>query len=135
MYTPLFDRFESDRSAGLGELARDIADFLGARSALPGHQPGVLSWGLPDMSGLASTSMQDRQRIADYIARAIEQFEPRLERVSVTPVEDATDFIFQIEAQLVELEDDESENAPITLRILSPHRGGGLGAEVVAIGT
>ena len=126
--TPLFDRFESDRESGLGELARDVADILGARRALEGDPPGVPGWGLPDLSGLSPASSRDRERIAEYVARAIERFEPRLERVSVTPMEDIGDFTFRIDAELVE-----PEGEPIALRILCPRLGGGAGAEVVVI--
>ena len=129
MYTPLFDRFESDREADLDGLARDIADILGARRGYQGNLPGVLSWGLPPMQGLSPSSPKDRDRIAAYIQEAIEKFEPRLENVNVIPIEGRFDFSFQLEAELVSL-----DNSEITLRIFSPRRGGGLGADVTVIG-
>ena len=60
----------------------------------------------------------------------IEQFEPRLEQVRVVPDDDTTDFNFHVEAELVRPD----ENRSIRLRVLSPRRGGGLSAEVEAIG-
>ena len=129
VHTPLFDRFESNRESGLDELTRDVADILGARRALEGDLPGVLSWGLPDLSGLSPASRRDRERIAEYIAQAIERFEPRLQRVNVTTMEDTGDFMFRIDAWLVV-----PESEPITLRILCPRLGGGAGAEVAVIG-
>ncbi len=129
LHTPLFDRFESGRPADLGSLARDIADILGARRAHRGALPGVLSWGLPDMSGLTPTSEKDQETIAAMVERVIERFEPRLENVRVIPVRDAVDFTFTLEADLVQSKDDS-----ITLRILSPRRGGALGADIEVIG-
>lgn len=129
VHTPLFDRFESERESGLGELARDVADILGARRALEGDLPGVLSWGLPDLSGLSPASSRDREHLAEYIAQALERFEPRLERVNVTPTEDTGEFVFRIDAERIV-----PEGEPIALRILCPRLGGGAGAEVVVIG-
>ena len=129
MYTPLFDRFESDRQSGARELARDIADIIGARRISGGNLPGILGWGLPATTGLSPTSSRDRERIAGYIAEALRRFEPRLERVSVAPLEDTSDFAFRIDAQFHPPDDDS-----IMLRILSPRRGGGLGADVAVIG-
>ena len=128
VHTPLFDRFESDRESGLEELARDVADILGARRAFKCDLPGVPGWGLPDLSGLSPASSRDRERIAEYVAQAIERFEPRLERVNVTPMEDTGDFMFRIDAELLV-----PEGEPVTLRILCPRLGGGVGAEVVVI--
>ena len=123
--TPLFSRFESDRPADLDELARDIADILGARCAFPYPMPGVLGWGLSGLSGLAPSSGKNRQAVAALIETAINRFEPRLKEVRVTPVSGTTDFTFTVDATL-ERENDET----VKLRILSPHRGGALGASV-----
>lgn len=129
-YTPpLFDRFSPDGNDGLDALARDIADIIGARRALPGRTVGVLNWGLPGMIGMSPSSDADRNQIAAQIRDALNQFEPRLEVVNVTPIEDTADFAFTLEAYLV-ASDDES----LKLRILSPRRGGGLGADVVIMG-
>ncbi len=127
MQTPLFDRFESDKEATLDSLARDIADILGARRGLQENLPGVLGWGLPSMIGLTPAAEKDRLMVANFIQEAIEKFEPRLVNVNVIPLEGASiDFSFQLEAILV-LDDDSEE---VTLRILSPRRGGALGADV-----
>ena len=127
--TPLFDRFESDRNAGLPELARDLANILGGRRATPGRAPGILNWGLPSFIGLSSISAEDRRRIAHAIVTAIEEYEPRLERVRVTPVMDSPGFSFRLDADLVQPED-----RTVSLRILSPRTGGGLSAEVAVVG-
>lgn len=129
LHTPLFDRFESPRAATLGHLARDVADILGARRIFRGALPGVLGWGLPDMSGFTPTSEKDREAIAEMIAAAIERFEPRLENVRVTPMEQSVDFTFTLEADLVQMNDES-----VTLRILSPRRGGALGADIRVLG-
>ena len=126
--TPLFQRFESDRRADLDDLANDIADILGARRAIPGRVPGVLGWGLPGTSGLAPQSDKDRSDVATIIAATIERFEPRLQNVRVTPAAKSVDFAFVLEAELVQTDD-----RSVMLRILSPRRGGALGADVAVI--
>lgn len=127
---PLFTRFETDAEIEVSDVARDLADLLGARRALARDVPGVLGFGLPSVSGMAPGSHSDRMRAAAMLARAIEQFEPRLEQVQVVPDGNMTDFTFRIEAVLVQPEEARS----IRLRVLSPRRGGGLSAEVEVIG-
>ena len=129
MRTLLFDRFESERESGFTTLARDLADLLGARRAFPRPMPGILNWGLSGLSGLNPTSHQDRLRLAGQIEAAIEQFEPRLQHVRATPIEDTTDFAFELEATFIDAVEES-----ISLRILAPLRGGGLGAEVIVLG-
>ena len=127
---PLFDRFASNRNPGMAGLARDIADIIGARrAAFPYRIYGVLDWGLSNTIGMVPHAGSDRQHIAEQIADALHQFEPRLENVRVVPVDKSADFAFLLEADVVDT-DDES----LTLRILSPRRGGGLGADVVVMG-
>ena len=127
--TPLFDRFISERPADMHSLVRDIADILGSRRAVSRNLPGVLGWGLPDMQGLSPSSADDRKAVARTIARAIERFEPRLTDIVVTPIDDAKEFAFVLEASLVQ-----SDAELVKLRVLSPRKGGGLGAEVAVIG-
>lgn len=127
----LFDRFRSARKPDITDFARDVADVLGARRAFPRPMAGVLNWGLPSMAGLNPSSEADRIYVAAYIAEALQQFEPRLTRVNVSPISNAREFAFTLDAELVDDEDME----PLMLRILSPRRGGGLGADVVVIGT
>ena len=111
-------------------LARDIADIIGARRAtFPYRTYGVLDWGLSSTIGMIPHSTSNRQQIAEQIADALYQFEPRLDNVRVVPVEDAAEFAFLLEADVVDAEDES-----LTLRILSPRRGGGLGADVVVMG-
>lgn len=128
LLTPLFDRFESDRAATADDLARDLADILGARRSLMGRVPGVLGWGLPGLSGLAPNSDKDREEVASIITATINRFEPRLEHVRVTPVPGSFEFRFILEAELVQANDES-----VTLRILSPRRGGALGADIDVI--
>lgn len=129
LHTPIFDRFEHGRNATLADLARDLADLLGARRAVRGNAPGVLSWGLEGIGDFVPTSEEDRQRVADQIARLVERFEPRLDRVTVTPIEAEGEFRFNLEAELVH-----RAGGSIRLRILAPRRGGALGAEVHMVG-
>ena len=128
MYASLFDRFETDAEPDGTRLAYDLADVLSGRRFFSARGLGVLSWGMPSMSNITSRSRQDRERVAGYVAETIDRFEPRLEGVSVTAVEGAVDFSFRIEAQIVH-----TDSSSITLRILSPMVGGGLGAKVVVL--
>ena len=128
MLTTIFDRFESDEDAGPEKLAVDLADVLGGRRVFPARGLGVLNWGMPSMSSITSRSLPHRRRVAEFIADTIERFEPRLEGLSVRPMEDAADFQFRIEARLVE-----DESPSLTLRILAPQIGGGLGAKVLVL--
>ena len=127
----LFDRFRSGKKPNVADFARDVADVLGARRAFPRQMIGVLNWGLPSMAGLNPCSEADRIYVATNIAETLQQFEPRLAHVNVSPISNAREFAFTLDAELVDDEDME----PLTLRILSPRRGGGLGADVVVVGT
>lgn len=128
--TPLFDRFERPGRSHVRDLTRDLADILGSRRAVPGQVPGVLAWGLEGIGTYSPSSEDDRRRLANQIARLIERFEPRLENVVVTPVESSTEFRFTLEASLVH-----QGGGGVRLRILTPRRGGTLGAEVSVVGT
>ena len=129
LHTPLFDRFQSAQRAGLGSLARDIADILGSRRAVPGQAPGILGWGLPGIGGFSPSSDEDRQRLAKLIANTLNQFEPRLTDIRVVPEVSSGEFSFSVSAQLIE-----QSGRSIALRILAPRRGGGLGADVMVLG-
>ena len=130
MNATLFDRFETDGNVGPERLAADLADILSGRRTLPGRGLGVLGFGMPPMSDITSRTVENRARIAGYIADTLHRFEPRLADVRVTPVESAVEFQFRIEARIVR-----SDLSSITLRILSPLVGGGLGAQVVVLDT
>ena len=82
---------------------------------------------MPPVLNMSATSPSDRHYVAECIAETIQQFEPRLERVKVTPAEGTKEFVFTIEATLVE------KSAALRLRILSPYVGGGLGAKVQVV--
>lgn len=129
LHTPLFDRFERSGNADLQDLARDLADILGARRAISGSVPGVLNWGLTGIGDFSPASEQDRQQLAAQIASVVEMFEPRLSRIKVTPLDEGRDFRFDLEASLTQ-----KAGRSIRLRILAPRRGGALGADVVLIG-
>lgn len=130
MRKQLFDRFESNKELDVSDLARDIADILGARRALSGHRlPGVLTWGLPPSTTTLSPQVfADREKVAGYMKAALISFEPRLENIEVIPTEGSNDFSFELHGNII---DDDGDT--VTLRIITPRRGGGLGAEVVVI--
>ncbi|MYE22974.1 MAG: hypothetical protein F4Y01_03370 [Gammaproteobacteria bacterium] len=123
----LLDRFESARVSNGEMLSRDLADLIGARRPFRMALPGILGWGLPGMAGISPGSDTDRQQVADQIQSAIRRFEPRLDDVKVTPVDNTLEFSFVLEAQLAGHPDG------VRLRILAPRRGGGLSADVAVV--
>lgn len=127
MFTALFDRFESD-DADHNRLAADLADMLSGRRVFPQRGLGVLGWGMPSLLNVTAKSEKDREHVARCITETIERFEPRLTNIKVSPVENAADFSFVIDAQFVA-----SDSSRVKLRILSPVVGGGLGANVVVL--
>ena len=129
-YAGLFQRFATVDEGDPRMLAAELADLLGGRRIFAERGLGVLSWGMPPLSNPARASETDRLRIAECIADAIQRFEPRLERVQVTPNDDSKELSFQITASLV------AESSTVRLRIFSPYAKGGFGAqiEVVQVG-
>ena len=126
----LFDRLEGAGTTSVPErLARDIADVLSARRIQESSSRyRVLAFGLPSLDSITRRSLDNKRRVAGYIAEALRAFEPRLRSVRVTPIEEEVEFQFRIEAELVG-----DEVATVTLRVLSPLSGGGLGAEAVVL--
>ena len=126
----LFDRLEGSGTDSVPErLARDIADVLSARRIQESSaRYGVLAFGLPSLDSITRRSLDNKRRVAGYIARTLRAFEPRLRSVRITPIEEEVEFQFRIEAELVG-----DEAATVTLRVLSPLSGGGLGAEAVVL--
>ncbi|MCY4565939.1 MAG: GPW/gp25 family protein [Gammaproteobacteria bacterium] len=129
-YAGLFQRFAAVDEGDPRLLAVELADLLGGRRIFAGRGLGVLGWGMPPLSNPARASETDRLHIAECIADAIRRFEPRLERVHVSPDEESRELSFQITASLV------AESSTVRLRIFSPYAKGGFGAriEVVEIG-
>ena len=126
----LFDRLEGAGTESVPErLARDVADLLSARRIQESStRYGILSWGLPSLDSITRRSLDNKRRVAGYIAETLRAFEPRLRSVRVTPIEEEVDFQFRIEADLAG-----DDAATVTLRVLSPLPGGGLGAEAVVL--
>ena len=126
----LFDRLEGAGTASVPErLARDIADVLSARRIQESSSRyRVLAFGLPSLDSITRRSLDNKRRVAGYIAEALRAFEPRLRSVRVTPIEEEVEFQFRIEAELVG-----DDTASVTLRVMAPLPGGGLGAEAVVL--
>ena len=126
----LFDRLEGSGADSVPErLARDIADILSARRILESPaRHGVLAYGLPSLDSITRRSPDNKRRVAGYITETLRAFEPRLRSVRVTPIEEEVEFQFRIEAELVG-----DDGGSVTLRVLSPLPGGGLGAEAVVL--
>ena len=129
-YAGLFQRFAAVGEDDPRMLAVELADLLGGRRIFAGRGLGVLGWGMPPLSSPARASETDRLHVAECIADAIGRFEPRLERVHVTPDGENGELSFQITASLV------ARSSTVRLRIFSPCTKGGLGAriEIVQIG-
>ena len=126
----LFDRLEGSGTDSIPErLARDIADVLSARRIQESSSRyRVLAYGLPSLDAITRRSLDNKRRVAGYIAETLRAFEPRLRSVRVTPIEEVVEFQFRIEAELAG-----DDAASVTLRVLSPLPGGGLGAEAVVL--
>ena len=124
----LFDRLEGAGTESIPErFARDVADVLSARRVQESSSRyRVLAFGLPSLDAITRRSLDNKHRVAGYIAETLRAFEPRLRSVRVTPIEEEVEFRFRIEAELA---GDDIES--VTLRVLSPLPGGGLGAEAV----
>ena len=130
MALSLFDRLEGAGTTSVPErLARDIADVLSARRIQESSSRyRVLAFGLPSLDSITRRSLDNKRRVAGYIAEALRAFEPRLRSVRVTPIEEEVEFQFRIEAELVG-----DDTASVTLRVMAPLPGGGLGAEAVVL--
>ncbi|KMN76183.1 type VI secretion system baseplate subunit TssE [Chromobacterium alkanivorans] len=72
-------------------LARDLEALLNTRLAplqelfdmYPQAHDSMLSFGIPDLSGISLLNPQDRELLREQLRRAIEVHEPRLSRVRV----------------------------------------------------
>jgi type VI secretion system lysozyme-like protein len=101
--TPLFDRLV-DRAPKLRHEPRPARtlDRRGLRESggrggggvgknpcpFPAHRladrpRSVIDYGLPELSGFSANRVEDRERLAELIRRAVEAFEPRLAEVRV----------------------------------------------------
>jgi type VI secretion system protein ImpF len=85
-----------DRTQNIQELknsvARDLEALLNSRQEALAELPeewaelrsSLLTYGLPDFTGLSLRSANDHARIRRSLEQAVANFEPRLERVRVT---------------------------------------------------
>jgi type VI secretion system protein ImpF len=89
---PLSNRFQ-DLRALKKAVTRDLEALLNTRQEVLEELPAeftelsrsLITYGLPDFSSLSLLSPHDRSRIRRALEQAIAAFEPRLERVRVTP--------------------------------------------------
>lgn len=119
---PLFDRLASIESTapfgrpgepldreGLREsLRRELERLLNTRSSLSAQaldrDRTVVDYGIPDLAHLSPKDPSNRDAICYHIKQAVEAYEPRLRRVSVTAeeiVDDAHSLRVRIEAELL----------------------------------
>jgi type VI secretion system protein ImpF len=101
-------------------VRREIARLLNTRCAARQDRNGsVIDYGIPDFSWMSAASGDDRQLLADTIARKVRAFEPRLQDVRVTIESDVTDrraVIGFIEATLVVESIREPVSFPLAMR-------------------
>ena len=119
---PLFDRLASIESTapfgspgepldreGLREsLRRELERLLNTRcslsaQALVDRDRTVIDYGIPDLAHLSPKDSSNRDAICYHIKQAVEAYEPRLRRVSVTAeeiVDDAHSLRVRIEAEV-----------------------------------
>jgi type VI secretion system lysozyme-like protein len=70
----------------------EVSRLLNTRCPVREDRNGtVIDYGLPDFSWMSAASGENRQQLADIIARKVAAFEPRLAQVRVTLARDATD--------------------------------------------
>ena len=93
---PLFDRLratktptepyflrEGDRSALMASVRRELGAVFNTRSSTPSHLYATrdlttLDYGIPDLLNFYTQDQQDWSRLAFYLKRAVDAFEPRL---------------------------------------------------------
>jgi len=103
-------------------LKRDLENLLNTRcrcGAFPEEltelETSLVNFGIPDFTGANASSVESREAFLQVIRAAIERFEPRLQRVTIKPVDDEKKPVrrvlrFRVEAVLVT----EHEQEPVT---------------------
>jgi len=95
----VFDRLMGEREGSGDEydledlkasVARDLANLLNTRRSPPAFpleapeaERSVLAYGLPDMTAFNPRSERDQSRLVAAMKRAVDWFEPRLDRVRI----------------------------------------------------
>lgn len=82
-----------DRRGLRESVRRELEQLLNTRCPFPAHrlpirERTVIDYGIPDFSNYSARKFEDRQRLADVLARTIAVYEPRLidVRVELEPV-------------------------------------------------
>ena len=142
--TPLFERLIDEQPHEPGEpnpyrvhgreelresVRKEVATLLNTRCPAREDRNGsVIDYGVPDFSWMSAASGNDRQQLADTIARKVAAFEPRLRQIRVTLERDACDpraVIGTLEGVLLV----ESIREPVSFPLLIHHK---LGQTVVS---
>jgi type VI secretion system lysozyme-like protein len=101
-------------------IRRELVRLLNTRCTARRDRNGtVIDYGIPDFSWMSASSADDRQLLAETLARKIASFEPRLREVRVTIEPDASDVrcvVGSIEATLVVETIRESVSFPLAIR-------------------
>ncbi len=77
-----------DRRGLRESVRRELERLLNTRCPIPAHRladrpRSVIDYGLPELSGFSPQRVEDCERLAERIRRAVEVFEPRLAEVRV----------------------------------------------------
>jgi type VI secretion system protein ImpF len=119
---PTADEIERNRTQLLrnlkASLLRDLENLLNTRcrcgsfpAELSELQTSLANYGIPDFTGATAGSIPGRRDFLAVVRAAVERYEPRLQRVNVSPHDDKDPLDrvlrFRIEAVLVTDYDDE----------------------------
>jgi type VI secretion system lysozyme-like protein len=95
----------------IDNIILDVCNLLNSRSSAQNldsdflNTASILDYGMPDVSYYSPYSSSDQETVCKIIARSLERFEPRLNNVSVTPIEQdlaqEVGFYFRIKANIV----------------------------------
>ncbi|QEK39908.1 type VI secretion system baseplate subunit TssE [Candidatus Sneabacter namystus] len=98
---------EGSEEAIVREIVGDVTNLLNSRPQYCMQEEescSILGYGIPDLSQYTPYSIKDRERVVVIIQKCLERFEPRLEDLSVVPVEKqdqyTSEFHFIIRAAL-----------------------------------
>lgn len=71
-------------------LIRDISNLLNSKPSYPQHdgfENFIVYYGLQDLSYYSPYSKEDQKKVSDFIKNSLVKFEPRLQNISVIPIE------------------------------------------------
>jgi type VI secretion system lysozyme-like protein len=95
----------------IDNIILDVCNLLNSRSSAQDlnadflDTPSILDYGVPDVSYYSPYSSSDQETVCKIIAKSLERFEPRLNNMTVSPIEqdlsEEIGFYFRIKANAV----------------------------------